>query len=752
MVKKRRYIDYSKECQFSTYFVIEISKGENKERDPIILGSGLLFYTLVQTLRTEEGQGNAATIISDKGGGRVNGGADESMLDIYIYETTQNVEQLEELVLAGERAGGFSPGAVDEVFRIMHTIKGSSAMMCFNGVAALSHALEDLFGFLRERRAEGVDYRRLSDLILESMDVIRKEMEKTRGEAPSEESPPHLTERIHSFLRKLQEIGVREGKNGDAPAACLAPAEEESLIGGKVEGPDAKNYEAVIYFMDGCEMENIRAFAILHNLREIAEIRSFFPEDIVDNRGSAQVIREQGFRISFRSEKSLRELNDFLAGTPAVRDLELAEIEPDSRQAQPPENGILPDEGRKLPDGVPADIGPGDGRDLRQSIVSVDVAKLDRLMDLMGEMVIAEAMVTQNPELATARLNTFYKAARRLQKITGEMQDMVMSIRMVPLSATFHKMQRIVRDMSRKLDKEVELRLVGEETEVDKNIIEHISDPLMHLVRNSIDHGIEPPDVRTAAGKSGTGHVILEAANAGNNVLIIVRDDGRGLDRAGILKKAAQQGLLTKPENEMTDKEVYSLIFRPGFSTKEAVTEFSGRGVGMDVVTKKLEAIGGTVSVESEKDRGTVTTLKIPLTLAIIDGMNIRVGDMKYTLPTTSIQETFQAKAEDLVRDPDGNEMILVRGACYPVLRLHERFYVQTEITDLTKGIMLMVEQDGRTRCLFADELIGQHQVVVKALPTYMKNIRKVEGLAGCTLLGDGSISLILNIGGLMDL
>jgi two-component system chemotaxis sensor kinase CheA len=393
-----------------------------------------------------------------------------------------------------------------------------------------------------------------------------------------------------------------------------------------------------------------------------------------------------------------------------------------------------------------------ENKSAHQSIISVDVTKLDKLMDLMGEMVIAEAMVTQNPELQSLKLNSFYKAARQLQKITSEMQDMIMSIRMVPLSATFQKMHRIVRDMSRKLNKEVQLKLIGEETEVDKNIIEHISDPLMHLVRNSIDHGIEMADERAAAGKPREGHVTLEAQNAGSDVLVIVRDDGKGLNKEKILKKAIEHGLINKSESEMTDREIYNLIFLPGFSTNDSVTEYSGRGVGMDVVLKNLEAIGGSAAVDSTEGEGTVTTLKIPLTLAIIDGMNIRVGDARYTLPTVSIQETFRAKGSDTFQDTEGNEMIMVRGQCYPILRLHKIYAIQTEITDLTRGIMLMVEQDGKSVCLFADELLGQHQVVFKALPGYIKNTRKIDGLAGCTLLGDGSISLILNIGRLINM
>jgi len=384
-------------------------------------------------------------------------------------------------------------------------------------------------------------------------------------------------------------------------------------------------------------------------------------------------------------------------------------------------------------------------------MISVNVSKLDRLMDLVGEMVISEALVTQNPDLDGMELDNFQKAARQHHKIICEVQDMVMSIRMVPLAATFHKMHRLVRDMNKHLNKETELVLLGEDTEVDKNIIEHISDPLMHLVRNSIDHGIEAYEEREVKGKDRKGKVIIEAKNSGSDVLIQIKDDGRGLSKTKILTKAREHGLINKAESELTDREIFNMILLPGFSTKDSVSEYSGRGVGMDVVTKNIEAIGGTVTIDSTEGNGTCISLKLPLTLAIIDGMNIRVGESRYTIPITTIKESFQPDPGNIITDPDGNEMIMVRGNCYHIKRLHRLYDVKTEITEFAGGILIMVELEGRTCCLFADELLGQQQVVVKTLPDYIKNIRKIQGISGCTLLGDGKISLILDIAALIN-
>jgi two-component system chemotaxis sensor kinase CheA len=272
----------------------------------------------------------------------------------------------------------------------------------------------------------------------------------------------------------------------------------------------------------------------------------------------------------------------------------------------------------------------------------------------------------------------------------------------------------------------------------------------MHLIRNSIDHGIETDEERKEKGKTQPAKVTLEAKSLGGDVLILVKDNGRGLDKFKILEKAKKNGLLFKEESEMTDKEIYGLILLPGFSTKENISEFSGRGVGMDVVLKNIEAIGGTIAIESETGEGSTITLKIPLTLAIIDGMNVGVGKAQYTIPTASIKESFRPKPSDLIIDPDGNEMVMIRGNCYPVMRMHEIYNVKTEITNILEGIVLMIEREGRTSCIFVDRLIGEQQVVVKALPKYVTNIKNIKGLTGCTLLGDGSISLILDVVELM--
>ncbi|MDF2843979.1 MAG: chemotaxis protein CheA [Herbinix sp.] len=677
----------------------------------------------------------------------------DPMLDMYLFETNQNIEQLEQSILSSEKHSVLTIEDVNDIFRVMHTIKGSSAMMLFNNIASMAHALEDLFYFLREEKPTHLNYSILSDLVLEGIDFIKIELIKITNMGSCDGDASSLIERIKSYLASIRKDNFKES----AIKRDLTSSMQQYYLTHEisVSNTSMKGYKATFHFDPGCEMENLRAYNIVHNVKEITEEFYYVPSDIIENDDSILTIREKGFQLYLKTVITKQEVYDFFMKTLFLKSLEVVELGEDVDFSQPyGVSSFALDQPVKVPNliGGLEENKEVDNPHTQQNIISVQVAKLDKLMDLMGEMVIAEAMVTQNPDLHDLRLENFHKAARQLRKITNEVQDMVMSIRMVPLSATFHKMHRIVRDMSKKLNKEVQLKLLGEETEVDKKIIEHISDPLMHLVRNSIDHGIGTVEERRLKGKTSYGLITLEAKNSGSDVIISIKDDGKGLNKERILDKARDNGILTKAVGDMTDRDIFNLIFLPGFSTKDDVSEFSGRGVGMDVVIKNIEAVGGSISVDSKEDVGTTTILKIPLTLAIIDGMNISVGAARYTLPTNSIKESFRPNENQIIIDPDGNEMIMVRGQCYPILRLHKLYGVETTITDISKGILIMVEQDGKSVCLLADELKGQQQVVVKALPNYIRKTKKIDGLAGCTLLGDGSISLILNISGLLGM
>ncbi|MCX7842751.1 MAG: chemotaxis protein CheA [Clostridia bacterium] len=684
----------------------------------------------------------------------------EPMLEMYIFEANQLMEQLEEILLNCEKACGISKDNINEIFRIMHTIKGSSAMMMFSNIASVSHNVEDLFYFIREKYPQHFDCTKICDLIFAAMDFIKRQICLIEAGKPADEDEAPLAERIKEYLEEIKKTGHSSGQQECASRFKDKKEEQEAqkFYISKYEANQRpeKKYSAKIFFADDCQMENIRAFTVVHNLKEHCREICHLPEDLFNNDSSREYIVKNGFTIYMVSDLSYEELLKLLNEALFVKQVELKETEQFDLLISEPESESIPadkDNAEKTRTGerksFEASETEDSARNIRQNLISVNIQKLDKLMDIVGELVIAESMVTHNPDLEGLQLDNFNKSARQLAKLTDELQDIVMSIRMLPVAATFNKMHRIVRDMSKKLGKEVKLLVAGEETEVDKNIIDHLSDPLMHLVRNAIDHGIETPQQREACGKPREGSILMEARNEGSDVVVTIKDDGKGLDREKILERAVTNGLINKDAG-MTDREIFNLIMLPGFSTKEAVTEFSGRGVGMDVVLKNIEAVGGTVCVDSVKGKGTAITLRIPLTLAIIDGMNIGVGKARYTIPINSIRESFRPVESQLISDPDGNEMIMVRGQCYPIIRLHERFKVETDVKDFTKGILIMAEQEGKTACIFADELLGQQQVVVKALPDYIKRRRDIPGLSGCTLLGDGSISLIIHIGGLL--
>ncbi|HHV50160.1 MAG TPA: chemotaxis protein CheA [Clostridiales bacterium] len=665
-------------------------------------------------------------------------------VEVFVYETSQNVELLEQIILSSETSG-FTRDNLNEIFRIVHTIKGSAAMMLYNNISEISHKIEDLFFYLREHDNLTYDSSELSEIVLNVIDFIKSELDKIKAGEHPDGNPENIAANIRAFLEKLKSEnkdvnfvskGGNEKKADESPAAPVA------------ENKEMTSYEAVVFFEDGCQMENIRAFDIVHRLGSVAVDIVHTPEGLIEDDQSAEIIAKNGFRVEFKSDKPFEEIQQIFEKTLLVKEYSLSEIrnvqEPAAleKAQQAENNGNQQAENKK----------DTELKSKQNSIISVNIEKLDKLLDLAGELVIAEAMLTNSSDLAGLDLPNFTKTAQHLRKIIDELQDVVMSTRMVPLTVTFQKMNRIVHDMNKKLNKKTKLVLVGQETEVDKNIIEHISDPLMHLVRNAVDHGIEMPEERVKKGKPEVGTIILEARNEGSNVIITIKDDGKGFDKQSILAKAREKNLLPKPEKDMTDNEIYSLIFLPGFSTKDKVSEYSGRGVGMDVVIKNVQAIGGTINLDSQPGEGSTISIKIPLTLAIITGMNVKVGESIYSIPINEVKESFRPNNSDIVRDPEGNEMVMVRGNCYPIYRLHKKFNIKTDVTDFEDGIFVMVEHENNSLCLFVDELLGQQPVVVKALPNYILKYRKISSIAGCTLLGDGSISLILNVSELVKL
>lgn len=700
----------------------------------------------------------------------------EAMLDMYFYETNSLLEQLDEILLRTEQANAFESDDIKEIFRIMHTIKGSSAMMGFDNLSVLAHKAEDMFFVIRENPDVITDVSFVYDLVFQVSDSYKAQIEAIQNNINGEYEQANFEELVDKLLKARDQLANEA--NGEAPASSESNSSETAA--GSAPAGNGK-VSVRVFFEDGCQMENLRAFLLINTIREECSQLEFFPADVETNAESSKEIVEHGFVISFSEKDDKNYILKLIESALNVQSYEI--ISDNEKTAAPAEaapKAELPPEPAKVNTEKPAVPAPAPapkpavkpaakptndkavenaqaavavananaaGGAQKQNLISVNLAKLDALHDIVGEIITTESMVISNPDLEGLELESFNKAARDLKKLTSELQDTVMSIRMVPLAGVFQKMNRIVRDMRKKLNKDVEFVLEGEDTEVDKSIVDSLQDPLMHLVRNCMDHGIED-DVqdRINAGKPEKGTLKLTAQNSSGEVVITVSDDGAGIDPDKILNKARRMNLLVKPESEYSEKEIQNLILLPGFSTNEQVTEFSGRGVGMDVVKANIEKCNGNIIVDSKKGVGTNFIIKIPLTLAIIDGMEVTVGDLVFTVPISTIRESFKVEQSQILRDTGGNEMIMIRGVCYPILRMHEKFSIETDVVNLEDGILLLVETDNKSVCLFADRLIGEQQVVVKPFPKYLSRYNiKGEGLSGCTIMGDGSISLIID-------
>ena len=702
----------------------------------------------------------------------------EGMLDMYLFENEQLLEQLQEMVLDQKDAECFDEDSINEIFRTMHTIKGSSGIMMFDNITAISHKLEDVFFYLRESHPDNVPHLELVEHVLEVEDFITGEMEKIKSGQATDGDPSGIIANLDQFLNKIQN-GGEENETKDLPQNVHE--EPKQFYIAPVASSDSRFYKINIIFFQETEMANVHAYKVVYALKEIAEDILYSPEDIIADESSAQTIIEKGFRILLQAQASEEEVRniigvgydiekvdiyechaeEFLQGFDFAEtsiDLESSveeiEAKKEADKGEKKENAIAPGDFVIKPKepGKPKKLAKDKAKSDKATFISVNVNKMDMLMDLIGELVISESVVMQNPDLKVPGLDltNFNKAASQMAKISTDLQNVIMSMRMVPLTNTFQKMNRIVFDVSRKLGKDIDFEMVGENTEVDKNIIAHISDPLMHLVRNAVDHGIETDEERKSTGKREKGKVTLAAKTEAGKVWISVTDNGKGLERDKILAKARKQGILEegKPDSAYTDKEVYQFITLPGFSTNEQVTEYSGRGVGMDVVVQNIQAIGGMLEIESTPGEGSTMNLKIPLTLAIVDGVVLETGTSSFVVETGLVKEFVSVREDMMIHEPTGDEFVMLRGECFPVLRLGDWYGLKDYQQSVEDGMMVVLELDGKTICMFVDKLVGKQEIVVKPIPSYIK---KVKGISGCTQLGDGSIALILDPSGFIE-
>ncbi len=645
----------------------------------------------------------------------------------YFEESREGLDAMEDGLLALE-GGQRDPEVVNSVFRAAHSIKGGAATFGFEKMAALTHLLETLLDEIRSgKRALAAS---AIDAILASVDVLRALLAEAEHGRPAD---PASVQAAHARLQA-------ELDGTAAPAAPAAAASTPAANpADSVEGWKIGFTPAPSLFMTGNDP-----------LRILRELESLAPLEI-----QARMERLPGFSqldpleaclawdLGLTGKVPRSAIDDVFAWV--VDDCELS-IEPQAA-ATPVVETVVPAAAAAAPalSVVAGGAAPAAHAEAESSIrVSVD--KVDALINLVGELVITQAMLKQvSGDIDPSLAERLFAGLELLERNTRDLQEAVIGVRMLPVDAVFRRFPRLVRDLSARLGKQVQLRTIGEGTELDKGLIEKIADPLVHLVRNSIDHGLELPEVRRAAGKDETGTITLAASHQGGHIVIEVSDDGHGLNRDRILAKAAERGLPV-PENP-TDSQVWDLIFHAGFSTADAVTDLSGRGVGMDVVRKNIQALGGEVQLESAQGRGTRVVIRLPLTLAILDGMVISTGGEILILPLNHVLEALQPQADDIRSVAGDGRVLRVRGEYLPLLSLSEYYGYRGATND--ESLVVVVEGDGQKIALQVDELVGQQQVVVKNIE---RNYRRVPGISGATILGDGRVALIVDVGGLVRL
>ncbi len=697
-------------------------------------------------------------------------GSGNEILDMYIYETGTLLEQLETIVLEAEKADTFSQENVNEIFRIMHTIKGSSAMMEFDSLTTVAHRIEDMFFIIREGTMSVVpeeDRPALFDVVFQSIDFFRGEVDKVEAGEPLDKNIDSFMANINTLIAKIKGEEPPEpapagaaspaGKSASAPTAAPASVAPAAAHGGFSHG-------LRVNFDEGCGMESLRAFMLVTAVKDVVDEGNFTftPEGVENDPSTSESIVENGFHLLFKTTGdrdsaigviktvgSVQGYQPYDCAPPEEKPAAPAAAAPAVSAASPAAPAASPAPAASA--ASPAAAAPAaQQQHPKETLISVNLSKLDQLSAVVGEIVITESMVTSSPDLKGLALDAFSKSARQLRKLTDELQDVSMSLRMVPVSSVFQKMTRIVRDMTKKLNRPAKLTLIGENTEVDKTIVDSIGDPIMHMVRNSMDHGIEETqEERIAAGKDPVGEIILSARDTGSEVIIEIIDDGRGVNDQAVLAKAIRQGIAS-PDAEYSHKEILNFLLAPGFSTNTEVTEFSGRGVGMDVVKRSVEELGGTVSISSELGKGMTTTIRIPLTMAIMDAMEVSVGGSIFTIPINNILSTIKVSSSEVIHDSSSGEIIKCQGSFYPIVRAKELYQLQDGCTNIEDGVLIWLEAGDRSYCLFVDELLGQQQVVVKQLPAYVNSFNvKNYGINGCTLRSDGSISIILDVASL---
>lgn len=709
----------------------------------------------------------------------------EQFYEIFFEESSELLADMEACLL---RLDVNSPDLEDlnAIFRAAHSIKGGAGTFGFTDMTEMTHMLETLLD--RLRKGELKVRSEMVDAFLKAGDVIKAQLAGHRGEGQAD---PAAAEVVCEELKKLSE-DAQENVSVEEIKAIFSNAETKSMPKETDVESIAENAVPRLSFsieFSSADLSSATIENLLTNLKGLGNLENITPvnaggryklvlttssseedvwetlafvvdpaslkikagtldcaqakvtdfETINESVSNAEPLVEDALKYEMPSAPGY----GFFPGAPAApKNLEDSEISLDRAQ--------LPNTSSNKNESQATNKSPGKANAAttasETSSIRVSIEKVDQMINLVGELVITQAMLAQTAsQYDPVLFEKLYSGMSQLERNTRDLQESVMSIRMMPISFVFSRYPRVVRDLAAKLNKRVELRTVGENTELDKGLIEKIADPLTHLVRNSLDHGVEVAEKRMAAGKPAQGTITLRAFHQGGSIVIEVSDDGAGLNRGKILAKAKERGLPV--HDAMTDQEVWLLIFEAGFSTAEQVTDVSGRGVGMDVVKRNIQSMGGRIDIESMLGKGTRISIRLPLTLAILDGLSVVVGDQMFIVPLNYITESLQPTATDIKTVSGQGRVVQVRGEYLPVIALHEFFNLRPSVTEIHKGILVILEAEGHKAALFVDDLVGQHQVVIKSLES---NYRRVHGASGATIMGDGKVALILDTAALV--
>ncbi len=697
---------------------------------------------------------------------------------IFFEEAGENLDQMEHMLLDLDLSAA-NDEELNGIFRCAHSIKGGAATFGFSDVAELTHQMESLLDRLRRHELQPIP--QMVDVLLESADASRSLLARHQAGGQGEAvSTGDLVRRISELAAGVVPAAGASPASAPAPAPVAAPAPVPAPAPAPAPAPvvSAPGVSRSLEIRIGPVERREQADAVKDLFRDIPGLGTIqdLPSDQPDVRAFAveTTSTDDDLLDLFAFHVSKEQVRITAAGAAAEAPADEAEGMASAPSA--PAGALeasygffagapgMPSDRADAPSALTAGSADASAAkpsaagartaepkavsqaQMESTTIRVAVNKVDQLINLVGELVITQAMLAQNSRgLDGAVYQQLLAGLADLDRNTRDLQESVMSIRMIPMSIVFSRFPRMLRDLANKLGKKVDLVTLGEATELDKSLVEKITDPLTHLVRNSCDHGIEMPADRLAAGKSEHGTITLSASHQGGSIVIEVRDDGRGLSREKILRKARERGL--DVSDQMSDADVWGLIFAPGFSTADEVTDVSGRGVGMDVVKKNIAALNGSVEIDSAEGYGMRVSVRLPLTLAIMDGMSVGVGEEVYILPLSSVVESFQVNSDDVNTVAQGSQLVKVRDEYMPVIALEKTFQVPRIDQTKSSNIMVVVEADGSRVALLVDELLGQHQVVVKNLET---NYRKVPNVSGATILGDGTVALILDTGALV--